>query len=79
MPPMIEIDDLCEPEWAAWYQMTPWERWEESARLWHHYVSMGGSLDPMPDPQIPFYDPETSGRPPVDGRPGLRVVRRSGV
>jgi hypothetical protein len=75
--PRIESEDICEPEWAAWYQMTPRERWEESARLWHHYVAMGGSLDP--EPQSPFYDPETSGRPPVDGLPGLRVVRRSGV
>ena len=77
--PVIAIEDICEPEWAAWYRMTPRERWEESARLWHHYVAMGGSLDPEPDPQSPFYDPETSGRPPVDGRPGVRVVRRSGV
>jgi hypothetical protein len=76
---VVEIEDLCEPEWADWYRMTPQERWEESARLWHHYVAMGGSLDPEPDTQSPFYDPETSSRPPVDGRPGLRVIRRSGV
>src|SRR5947209_19132216 len=76
---MIEIEDICEPEWAAWYRMTPQERWKESEKLWHHYVAMGGSLDPEPDPQSPFYDPETSGRPPVDGRPSLRVVRGSGV
>lgn len=79
MPQMIAIEDICEPEWADWYRLTPRERWEESARLWHHYVAMGGSLDPEPDPQSPFYDPQTSGRPPVDGRPGLRVIRRSGV
>jgi len=77
--PMIDIEDLYEPEWVAWFRMTPQERWEESARLWHHFVAMGGSLDPEPDTQSPFYDPETSSRPPVDGRPGLRVIRRSGV
>jgi hypothetical protein len=33
MPPMIAIEDICEPEWAEWYRMTPRERWEESARL----------------------------------------------
>ena len=76
---VIAIEDLYEPEWVDWFRMTPQERWEESAKLWHHYVAMGGSLDPEPDPQSPFYDPETSGRPPVDGRPGLRVIRRSGV
>jgi hypothetical protein len=76
---MIEIEDLYELEWVDWFRMTPQERWEESAKLWHHYISMGGSLDSEPDLQSPFYDPETSGRPPVDGRPGLRVIRRSGV
>ncbi len=76
---MIEIDDICEPEWSAWYQMTPEERWNESAKLWHRYIEMGGSLDPEPDTQSPFYDPQTSGRSPADGRPGVRVVRRSGV
>ena len=29
--------------------MTPRERWQESAKLWHHYLAMGGSLDPEPD------------------------------
>ena len=76
---MVAIEDLYEPEWVDWFRMTPQERWEESAKLWHHYIAMGGSLDPEPDLQSPFYDPETSGRPPVDGRPGLRVIRRSGV
>jgi hypothetical protein len=76
---MIEIDDICEPEWADWYRMSPEERWNQSALLWHRYVEMGGSLDPEPDTQSPFYDPETSGRPPAAGRPGVRVVRRSGV
>ncbi|HRC87358.1 MAG TPA: hypothetical protein PK413_17295, partial [Thermoanaerobaculia bacterium] len=76
---VLEIANLEEPEWVAWYLLSPQERWEESARLWHHYLAMGGSLDPEPDSQSPFYDPATSSRPPVDGRPGLRVVRRSGV
>jgi hypothetical protein len=76
---VVEIEDLYEPEWADWFQMTPEERWNESARLFAHYVALGGSLDPEPDPQSPFYDPGSSSRPPADGRPGVRVVRRSGV
>lgn len=79
MPVMVAIEDVCDAEWAEWYRMTPEGRWDASAQLWHHFVAMGGSLDPEPDPQSPFYDPGTSGRPPADGRPGLRVVRRSGV
>jgi hypothetical protein len=77
--PMVEIEDIYEPEWVDWFRLTPQERWEENAKLWHHYVAMGGSLDPEPDIQSPFYDPETSGRPPVDGRPGVTVTRRSGI
>jgi hypothetical protein len=33
---MIAIEDLYEPEWVDWFRMTPQERWEESAKLWHH-------------------------------------------
>ncbi len=76
---MVDVEDIYEPEWVAWFRLTPQERWQESAKLWHHYVAMGGSLDPEPDPQSPFYDPNAPGRPPADGRPGLRVVRRSGI
>jgi hypothetical protein len=76
---VVEIEELYEPEWVDWYRMTPEERWNESARLFAHYVDFGGSLDPEPDPQSPFYDAGSSRRPPADGRPGVRVVRRSGV
>ena len=76
---MVEVEDIYEPECAAWFRLTPQERWEESARLWYHYVAMGGSLDPEPDPQSPFYDPDAPGPSPADGRPGVRVVRRGGV
>ena len=76
---MVDVEEIYEPEWVAWFRMTPKERWEASASLWHHYVAMGGSLDPEPDPQSPFYDPDAPGRSPADGRPGVRVVRRGGV
>lgn len=79
MSPAIEIEDLYEPEWVEWYRMTPEERWNENARLWAHYIALGGSLDPEPDPQSPFYDAGSWSRSPADGRPGLRIVRRSGV
>lgn len=76
---MVEIEDLYDPEWADWCRMTPEERWNESARLWAQYIALGGSLDPEPDPQSPFYDASAPGRPLADGRPGVRAVRRSGV
>lgn len=63
------------PEWFVAASQTPAERFEESAKLFANYLALGGSLDPEPDLQSPFYDPETSGSRPVDGGTGLRAVR----
>ena len=76
---MTEIEDICEPEWAAWYRMSPQERWAESQKLWQTYLALGGSLDPEPDTQSPFFDADEPRQLPFDGRTGMRVVRRSGV
>lgn len=53
---MLEPEDICEPEWAEWYRLTPQERWAESQKLWSTYLALGGSLDPEPDTQSPFFD-----------------------
>jgi hypothetical protein len=76
---MTSFESFCEPEWIAWYGLTPQERWAQTERLWATYLALGGSLDPEPDTQSPFFDREAPGRTPLDGRPGVRVVRRSGV
>jgi hypothetical protein len=76
---VITPEDLVGEEWAAWYQLDPLQRWEESARLWQTYLTLGGSLDPEPDTQSPFFDGSSSGAMPAHGRSGLRVLRRSGV
>lgn len=77
-------DDLHEARddaesWPEWYAMSPLERWYESAKLWQFYLEAGGSLDPEPDSQSPFDAVVPHGTPPAYGRPGLRVLRRSGV
>ena len=71
--------DLCDEQWLEWYRMTPAERWRETEKLWEFYLAMGGSLDAEPDSQSPFDDFVPRGSRPVDGRPGVRVVRRSSV
>jgi hypothetical protein len=76
---MISAEQLVGEELAEWYSLTPQERWRESAKLWEVYLSLGGSLDPEPDTQSPFFDPNAPSSRPVDGRPGLRVIRRGGV
>ena len=76
---MISADELVGEEQAEWYSLTPMERWRESAKLWEMFLALGGSLDPEPYTQSPFFDPETPSPRPVDGRARLRVVRRGGV
>jgi len=76
---MIDMRQLVGDEWAEWYAMSPAERFDESARLWQTYLALGGSLDPEPDCQSPFHDPEEWRALAADGRPGVRLVRRGGV
>lgn len=76
---MIDPEELFGAEWAEWYRLTPLERWEESQRMWATYLALGGTLDPEPDTQSPFFDAQEWSSLFADGRPGLRVVRRGGV
>lgn len=78
-PPAPGDDRFDDGEWPDWYTLTPLERLEESSKLWQTYLKLGGSLDPEPDTQSPFFDPEEWRALALDGRPGLRVVRRGGV
>ena len=76
---MISAEQLVGEELGEWSALTPQERWRESTRLWEVYLSLGGSLDPEPDTQSPFFDPDAPSSLPVDGRAGLRLIRRGGV
>jgi len=38
-----------------WLSLTPRQRILETTKLWRLYLSLGGSFDPEPDPQSPFY------------------------
>ena len=70
---------FTEPEWLDWYALTPQQRWAESEKLWAHYLEIAGRLEPEPDTQSPFFDPNAPGEEFADGWTGLRAVRRSGV
>ena len=76
---MIQPEQLVEAEWAEWYRLTPAERWLESEKLWEAFLILGGSLDPEPDTQSPFFDSRASRPRPAHGRSGVRLVRRGGV
>ena len=76
---VVRAEDVAGPEWAEWYRLTPQQRFTESERLWQTYLDLGGSLDPEPDTQSPFfYRREARARPP-HGRPSVRLVRRGRV
>jgi len=53
-----DMPDKLRDEDEEWLRMTPAQRLLESGRLWALYLALGGSLDPEPDPQSPFYFPE---------------------
>ena len=75
----IKAEDLVGEEWAEWYRMTPVERFHASERLWETYLALGGSLEPEPDTQSPFFDPQEWRENAAHGRPGVRVLRRGAV
>ncbi|HEY3739824.1 MAG TPA: hypothetical protein VGL53_08265 [Bryobacteraceae bacterium] len=54
----IRAEDLVGEGWAEWYRLTPAERFLESMKLWETYLALGGSLEPEPDTQSPFFDEE---------------------
>lgn len=76
---MIQPEELVGEEWAEWYRLSPAERWLESEKLWDTFLALGGSLDPEPDTQSPFFDPKAPRPRPAHGRSGVRVIRRGGV
>jgi len=45
---------------AQWLSLTPAQRILETTKLWEFYIALGGSLDPKPDTQSPFYVKEVS-------------------
>lgn len=77
--PVIQPEELVGGEWAEWYRLTPVQRWLESEELWRTYLALGGSLDPEPDTQSPFFDAHAPRPGPSHGRSGLRVLRRGRV
>ena len=42
-----------------WLKLAPRQRILETTKLWRLYLSLGGSLDPEPDSQSPFYFQKT--------------------
>jgi hypothetical protein len=73
------LESCVGEEVLEWYRLTPQERWAESLRLWDTFFLLGGSLEPEPDSQSPFYDACSRGASAADGRTGVHPIRRSGL
>jgi hypothetical protein len=78
--PRKALDDrlaqaLGDPDTVAWYLLSPQKRFAESQRLWVNFLALGGTCDPEPDPQSPFYVPASEGSGAPDGRTGVHSVR----
>ncbi len=79
-----ELEELFGAEWAEWMRLTPAERFAAQDQMWATFLEMGGSFDPEPDPQSPFFDEDEWRANLTDGRAGcplgrMRVLRRGGV
>ena len=74
-------EEIVDAETLRWWSLSPEERFAESMKLWETYVAMGGSLDPEPDWQIPFFDEEQWREDVANGLRQkdipLRVLRRA--
>jgi len=51
----LSESDIINEEVFDWYTMSPIERFIESQKLWDNFILLGGSFDPEPDSQSPFY------------------------
>lgn len=71
----IKLIDNLPDEALEWMLMTEEERLRENQRMWQTYLALGGSLDPEPDPQSPFYILYAAGEEPADRRPGSHRLR----
>ena len=75
----LRAEEIAGEEWASWYALSPSERFLESMRLWETYLALGGSFEPEPDTQSPFFDPKEWRENAPHGGPGVRILRRSGI
>jgi len=73
-----EYQNGIEPEWLDWYRKTPVERLAATEELWANYLALGGSLEPDPDPECPFWSREEIERFARDAAESKRRALQSG-
>jgi hypothetical protein len=64
----MSVPESLDSEEAAWYALTPQERFVQYTRLLEFYLKAGGTLAPERDSQSPFDFPEYyEQKPPITG------------
>jgi hypothetical protein len=71
----ITLIDNLPDEQLEWMLMTEEERLAENEKMWATYLALGGTLEPEPDPQSPFYFLYTESEKPADRRSGSHHLR----
>ena len=66
---------MDEGEIQEWYALSPAERFVESQKLWEVFLLFGGSCEPEPDTQSPFYTLQIRDQSAAHGRTGLHPIR----
>ena len=57
---------MDEGDILEWYALSPAERFVESQQLWETFLLLGGSGEPEPDTQSPFYPIQFPSQGPAD-------------
>lgn len=76
-PKPLNLESIIEPEWLAWFALSPQERMVKSGEMWEIYKAYGRTLAPEPDTQSPFFDSEEWSTLFANRGTSLRIIRRS--
>ena len=76
---VARLETRAGAEAAEWARLSPAERWEESAKLWVTYLSLGGQVDTEPGSERPRNATRLPGAAPDDGRAGVHSIWGGGV
>ena len=68
---------MNDEETLEWYSLSEAERFAESQKLWEVFLLLGGSCEPEPDTQSPFYALQSEDQGAIDGGTGVHPLRGS--
>ena len=67
---------MDDQEVMEWYALSPAERFAESQKLWEVFLLFGGTCEPKPDTESPFYHLQFERQSSTHGRASVHPLRR---